>query len=335
MLTLITKSINMTDPTNKVMNITTAIKRFVFDGCHISIGGFTINRNPMAAVYTIIRHGIKGLHLYAHSNGQGVDELIGAGCVARLEIAYAGSGRFAPTCVRFKTAVQNGTLLVEDYSNYQMTLRFTAGAMGVPYLPTRSGLGTDIVKRWGFSTKTRRADKKLPDQKLVVSDNPFFPFGNAKKVVLVPAINPDVTIIHAQQADAQGTVRIKGLTFADVEQAKAARHVIVTCEKLVEKDALRVNPDQNHLPFFNVDAVVELPLGAYPTACFGHYDYDPVYLKNYRRFAQDEEKYKGYLERYIKDVSNHQGLLKLIGAAQLQNIKADERTGYAVGLDRS
>ena len=86
---------------NKVVTLSEAIQRYVADGCHISIGGFTINRNPMAAVYEIIRQSKKELHLYAHSNGQGVDELIGGGCVAKLEIAYAGSGRFAPTCVRF------------------------------------------------------------------------------------------------------------------------------------------------------------------------------------------------------------------------------------------
>lgn len=119
------------------MDLSTAVRRYVLHGSHISIGGFTINRNPMAAVYEIIRRNTKNLHLYAHSNGQGVDELIGAGCVTKLEIAYAGSGRFAPTCIRFRKVVENGTLVVEDYSNYQMTLRFLAGAMGVAFLPTR------------------------------------------------------------------------------------------------------------------------------------------------------------------------------------------------------
>ena len=118
--------------TDKSMPLAEAIRRFVGDGSHISIGGFTINRNPMAAVYEIIRQGRQGLHLYAHSNGQGVDELIGGGCVQRLEIAYGGNGRFASTCLRFRKAVQAGTLAVEDYSNYQMSLRFLAGAMGVP-----------------------------------------------------------------------------------------------------------------------------------------------------------------------------------------------------------
>ena len=170
------------------------------------------------------------MHLYAHSNGQGVDELIGGGCVKGLEIAYGGNGRFASTCIRFRKAVEAGTLAVEDYSNYQMTLRFLAGAMGVPFLPIRSGLGTDIVAKWGFPPELRRAEARMPDQKLCVMDNPFTGHTDVKKVVLVPAIHTDVTIIHVQQADRQRTARIRGLPFVDVEQAKAARHVIITCE---------------------------------------------------------------------------------------------------------
>ena len=148
----------MNPDTDKVMSLKMAVSRFVKDGAHISIGGFTVNRNPMAAVYEIIRQKKRGLHLYVHSNGQGVDELIGGGCVSRLEIAYGGTGRFAPTCVRFRKAVENGSLEVEDYSNYHMTLRFAAGAMGVPFLPVRSGMGTDIVAQWRFDAATRQAD---------------------------------------------------------------------------------------------------------------------------------------------------------------------------------
>src|SRR3989339_977438 len=209
---------------NKQTDLKTAISTYVKPGCHLSIGGFTINRNPMAAVYEIIRQKIKGLHLYAHSNGQGVDELIGGHCIASLEIAYAGSGKFASTCIRFKKAVQEKQILVEDYSNYQMTLRFLAGAMGIPFLPTRSSLGTDIMAKWGFSAKMRAEDPRLPDQKLTVMDNPFGSWGDAPKLVLVPAINCDVTLIHAQKADREGTVRMEGLIFSDIEQVKSAKH---------------------------------------------------------------------------------------------------------------
>jgi glutaconate CoA-transferase subunit A len=319
---------------NKVMDLRTAIRRFVNAGAHISIGGFTLNRNPMAAVYEIIRQRITGLHVYAHSNGQGVDELVGAGCVSRLEIAYAGSGRFAPTCIRFRKAVENRSLAVEDYSNYQMTLRFMAGSMGVPFLPTRSGLGSSIIDKWGFPAELRKTDPKIPNQKLVVMENPLDGWGDADRVVLVPAINPDVTILHVQKTDAQGTVRIEGLTFADVEQAKAARHLIVTCEELVDVDDLRAAPDQNQIPFFCVDAVVPVPWGAFPTACYRHYDYDPVYLNQYRQAAMDDERYRTYLEMFVYGVPDHQTLIERVGPRRLEAIKADPRTGYAVNLDR-
>ena len=324
----------MSSVQNKQMKLQAAIDAYVPDGAHISIGGFTINRNPMAAVYEIVRQRKKNLHLYAHSNGHGADELIGGGCVARLEIAYGGSGRFAPTCIRFRKAVENGSLAVEDYSNYQMTLRFMAGAMGVPFLPVRSGLGTDIVNRWGFDPEQRKEDPRLPDDKLIVMDNPFGEWTDTFKVVLVPAINPDVTIIHVQQADATGLARIKGLPFADVEQAKAARHLIVTCEELLEPGALKAEPDSNQIPPFCVDAVVQVPFGAYPTACYGSYDYDPVYLNRYKETAPDDKRHRDYLREFIFDTPDHGALLQKTAPEQLEAIQADERTGYAVGLDR-
>ena len=320
--------------TNKLMPISEAVARFVPDGSHISIGGFTINRNPMAAVYEIIRQKKRRLHLYAHSNGQGVDELVGAGCVDKVEIAYAGNGRFAPTCIRFRRAVEAGRIAVEDYSNYQMTLRFMAGAMGVPFLPTRSSLGSDIANLWGFSKDLRKRDARIPDEKLVVLDNPFDGWCDTEKVVLVPAINPDVTIIHVQTADPQGTVRIAGLPFADVEQAKAANHLIVTCETIAAADQLRQSPDQNQIPFFCVDAVVHLPKGAWPTACYRHYDYDPARLHRYREAALDDERYLEYLQEEIFATATHEEMVARVKADQLEKIRADARTGYAVGLDR-
>ncbi len=324
----------MSVATNKQMDLGEAIDTYVPNGAHLSIGGFTINRNPMAAVYEIVRQRKKDLHLYAHSNGHGVDELVGGACIARLEIAYGGSGRFAPTCIRFRKAIQSGGLPVEDYSNYQMTLRFTAGAMGIPFLPTRSSLGTDIVHRWGFTKTQRKKDPRLPDDKLIVMDNPFGDWADTPKLVLVPAINPDVTIIHVQQADPTGLARIRGLTFADVEQARAARHLIITCEELVDTGILKANPDSNQIPPFCVDAVVPVKYGAYPTACYGCYDYDPVYLNAYKEAAPDDETHRAYLEEFIYGTQNHAGLLKKITPAQLRAIQADKRTGYATGLDR-
>jgi len=320
---------------DKVMSLGDAVREYVKDGSHISIGGFTINRNPMAAVYEIIRQGIRDLHLYAHSNGQGADELIGAGCISRLDIAYGGNGKYAATCIRFRKAVQEGKIQVEDYSNFQMCLRFMAGAMGIPFLPTTSSLGTDLVKIWGFSEEERAVDPKMPNKKLVVIDNPFGNWFGTPKLVLVPAIRTDVTILHVQKADRQGTGRITGLTFADVEQVKSAEHVILTCEELVNTSELRENPDRNNIPFLYVDAVVPIPYGAYPTACYGHYDNDPDCMWNYAKYAEDDLLFADYMRKFIHGVKNHQEFIALNGGkAQLEKIKADREKGYAVNLVR-
>ncbi len=319
---------------NKITSLRNAVETHVKDGCHISIGGFTINRNPMAAVYEIIRQKIKNIHLYAHSNGQGVDELVGAGVVKNLEIAYGGSGKFASTCIRFRKAIEEKKITVEDYSNYHMTLRFLAGAMGIPFLPTRSGMGTDIVNIWGFSPETRKENSRLPDDKLIEIENPFGQWGDTRKLLLVPAINPDVTIIHVQKADYRGNCRIDGLTFADVEQAKAAKNLIVTCEELIDDDYLKNQPDRNQIPFIHADAVIHIPYGAYPTACFRYYDYDPVYLKEYAKIAKDDTQYHSYIKDTILKVQDHSSLLDSVGRKRLEMISADENRGYAKNLDR-
>ena len=318
---------------SKVVSLADAVHRFIHDGAHISFGGFTVSRQPMACAYEIARQKTRGLHVYMHSGGQALDLLIGAGCVRAVEIAYGANGRFAPTCVCFRRAVERGELLVEDYTNYQMTLRFQAGAMGVPFLPVRSGMGTDIVKRWGFDAEMRRQDMRLPNRKLVVLADPFAE-GDPNPLVLVPAINPDVTVIHAQQADTQGTVRIGGLTFADLEQARAARHVIVTCEELVEPEVLRAEPDRNQIPFFMVDAVVHVPHGAHPTACYGFYDYDAQHLNTYRALASDEGRFAAYLDEYVYGVTGHADYLDKIGMEALKRIRAVPPFGYAPGLAR-
>lgn len=319
---------------NKITSLKDAIKIHVTDGCHLSIGGFTINRNPMAAIYEIIRQKIKNIHLYAHSNGQGVDELVGAGSVAKLEIAYGGSGKFASTCIRFRKAIEEKKIEVEDYSNYQMTLRFLAGSMGIPFLPTRSSIGTDIVNIRGFSSEDRKKDPRLPDQKLIELDNPFGKWGDTRKLILVPAIKPDVTIIHVQKADYRGNCRIDGLTFADVEQARAAKALIITCEELIEDDSLTNQPDRNQIPFIHANAVIHIPYGAYPTACYRYYDYDPVYLKEYAKAAKNDTQYHSYIEDVIYKTQTHKDLIDSVGMKRLEMISADENCGYAKNLDR-
>lgn len=320
---------------NKLMSLTDAVKKFVHDGDLISLGGFSATLCPMATVHEIIRQKIKHLHIAACSNGQAVDELIGGGCVERIEIAYGGNGRFAPTCLHFRKAIEQGSLKVEDYSNYQMTLRFMAGAMGVPFLPTYSSLGTDIVNKWGFGEEYRAQDERLPLKKLVIKDNPFNRTDKIDKLVLVPALQPDVTIIHAQKADALGNVSLKGLVYSDLEQVKASKNVIVTCEEIVETDELRCNPEYNQIISFQVSAVVEVPWGAYPTAVPSYYDYDPAFLLHfYPKVAKDSIEWQKYLDEYIVGVKDRQEFLQLIGTERLDSLRADAVCGYNPELKR-
>jgi glutaconate CoA-transferase subunit A len=316
---------------DKLMTLEDAVRRFIENGSQIAIGGFTVTRNPMALAYEIVRQGIKDIHLVCHSHGQALDVLIGAGCVKRLEIAYGGNGRYAPTCIRFKKAIQRGEIQFEDYSNYQMSLRFLAGALGIPFIPTKSGLGSDLINLEGFPPEIRK-EKKVASKKYVVTQNPFN--GEDDKVVLLPALNPDVAIMHAQYVGEDGTVRIKGLTFADIEQAKSADIVIVTCEEIVPRSFIRLDPDQNSLPPFFVDAIVKIPYGAHPTAVYTCYDYDPKHLNLYKKVADDDRTFKEYLDEWVYGVKSHDEYLEKIGSTTLLQIKANPVLGYAVGLDR-
>ncbi|MBN1381740.1 MAG: CoA transferase subunit A [Deltaproteobacteria bacterium] len=316
---------------DKLMNLGEAVERFIKSGSQIALGGFTITRNPMAIAYEIARQNVRDLHLVCHSHGQALDVLIGAGCVSRLEIAYGGNGRYAPTCIRFKDAIRKGKILFEDYSNYQMSLRFLAGALGIPFIPTKSGLGSDLLRLEGFPAEIRK-EKKVASKKFVISPNPFN--GENDRVVLLPALNPDVALLHAQYVGEDGTVRIKGLSFVDIEQAKSADTVIVTCEEIVPRSFIRRDPDQNALPPFLVDAIVKVPYGAHPTACYGFYDYDPDHLNLYKKMANDDDDWQVYLHEWVYGVKSHEVYLEKVGADALQTIKANPTLGYAVGLDR-
>jgi len=131
--------------------------------------------------------------------------------------------------------------------------------------------------------------------------------------VLLPAINPDVTIIHVQKADKWGTCRIEGLNFADIDQAKSAKDLIVACEEIVETAELREKPEYNQIPFIHVSAVVHVAYGAYPSPCCNCCDYDPMYLRKLSNFAKDDKLYKEYLETFVHGLKDHPVLLSLVG----------------------
>ena len=302
------------------------------DGATLSFGGFTTQRHPMAFIYELIRLKRRNLYLFGHSPGGDWDILIGAGCVKRVELAYEADEAFQTVGPRWRKAVESGAIEWEDYSNFAMVSRFTAGAMGIPFMPVRSLLGSDLQHKQALSTEQRQVDRRTSPKKLHVMQSPF---NSDDRIVLVPAIHTEFAVLHVQKASPQGGVRIEGQTFADVQQALCAEVVVVTAEEIIDEQELRDEPERNSLPFFAVHHVCHLPYGAHPYAVFNYYDYDPLQLRLYHESAQDEAAYQSYLERFVYGVPDHASYLQAIGgAARLENLHADPAYGYRPDLKR-
>lgn len=301
-------------------------------GATISFGGFTTQRHPMAFVYELVRLKRRNLYLYGHSPGGDWDVLIGAGCVKRVELAYEADEAFNTVGPRWRLAVQRGEIEWEDYSNFAMVSRFAAGAMGIPFIPIRSLLGSDLLACQALSDEQRAADLRTSSKKLHVMESPFTP---NEKVVLVPAIHTEFAVLHVQKAAPNGTVRIEGQTFADVQQALCADTVIVTAEEIVEEEELRREPERNLLPYFAVKYVCHVPFGAHPYAVFNYYDYDPRQLKLYHDAADDDLAIQRYLDKFVHVPRCHSEYLEAVGGAvRLDSLRADPAYGYRPDLKR-
>ncbi|HVP58726.1 MAG TPA: CoA transferase [bacterium] len=307
------------------------VVRMIPDGAHIAFGGFTVQRHPMALIYEMIRQKKRNLHVYGHSPGGDLDILIGAGCVARIEIAYEADEAFGTIGPCLRRAIEEGAIEWEDYSNFAMVLRFSAGALGLPFLPTKTMFGSDLLKREGFPQTTRAANPKIASAKFHTMECPF----THENLVLVPAINADFCVLHAQQVGSDGTVRILGQSFGDVQEALGARTLIVTCEEVVDANQLRAEAERNQIPFFRVDHVVEVPYGAHPYACYKYYDYDPEQLAIYHDRAKDAKTFESYLNDFVYGVKDHKAYLERVGGAKrLDKLAADATLGYNPTLKR-
>ena len=302
------------------------------DGATLSIGGFTTQRHPMAFVYELIRLKRRNLYLFGHSPGGDWDILIGAGCVKRVELAYEADEAFNTVGPRWRRAVERGQVEWEDYSNFSMVARFTAGAMGIPFMPVRSLLGSDVAGRQALTSDERAADPRTAPKKVHIMASPFDP---ADRVALVPAIRTEFAVLHVQKATTGGTVRIEGQSFADIQQALCADTIIVTAEEIVAEDDLRRMPELNPIPFFAVKHVCHVPYGAHPYAVYNYYDYDPLQIREYHESARDDAAYTNYLDKYVYGVRDHRTYLEAVGGvARLDGLKASPDYGYSPDLKR-
>ena len=194
--------------------------------------------------------------------------------------------------------IEEGALEVDDYSHLGMASRFLAGSLGLPFMPIKSLLGTDILNK-------KSADGRKPFE---LVDNPWNP---GEPVVLLPACNPDVSIIHAQKADEMGNVIIEGFTTQEPEMVKASKAVIVSCEEVVSTDEVRRDPDRTTIPYIFVDAVVEQPWGAYPTSTYRYYEHDEEQVRSYQDLARaGGEPYAEYIQRSILDCKDFDEYLR-------------------------
>lgn len=311
---------------SKVMTAAQAVSTFVHDGDYLAFGGFSTNRRAYGLVHELLRQGQKGLYIESGAAGGDIDMLIGAGRVEAILISYIANSGYTQICRRFRHAVENGDILFDDYSLDAQTMMYHAAALGIPYIPCKFMLGSDIAEVWGISAEERSRHPKLPPQKFMVQDDPFHP---GETLCLLPAPQLDVAFIHVQQASPDGTCRIAGAPFQDVDLAVAARHTVVSCEELLSDEEIRRHPERNTLAGLCVDAVVHMPYGAHPSQCFGFYDYDAAHFKVYDEASRTQEGFDAYLRDYILDPGSHEAYLDKLGAGRLTSLRVKPELGYA------
>lgn len=283
----------------KVMSLKDAVSRFVFDGAKIALGGCLYSRTPMAAVHEILRQNFKDLALIRNLAGYEVDLFLTSGSLKKLVASWCAPGYAWGLSKILRHYVENKLAEFEEWSHLGIGLRLLAAAMGVPSLPTFSMLGSDLERINNLKRFT-------------------CPY-SGEKLLLVPALHPDVTIIHASRADVYGNVQIDGYIHMDKEMALAADHVIVTAEEVVNEEFTRAAGDRTVIPYFCIDAVVEQPFGAYPSECWGFYDTDFSHISLYIKKVEEKgvEGAREYINEYITGLNSFNDFLKKIGLEQL------------------
>jgi glutaconate CoA-transferase subunit A len=294
---------------DKIKSLKEAAK-LINSGDTITFSGMSTKSHPVALAHEIIRQRKRNLEIAGSAAWVANNLLIGAGCVDRLlliGVEFVEYGGLLPTLRR---GVEGGKIIVDDYSYYAFACRLMAAAIGIPFFPTKSMLGSDMLRYSWLEGK----------KKFHVMKCPF----TGEKIVLVPALEPDAAVIHAPWADTEGNVQLLGPTDLIDEQARASKKVIVTVEKIVSEASIRKRPDLTILPSFLVDAIVKVPFGAHPTAVTGIYGFDREHWRYVFEQSKDEQKLNKYLADFVYGVESHSSYLDLIGGRdKLQKLSAN------------
>jgi glutaconate CoA-transferase subunit A len=305
------EKLSKTSP-DKRMTMKEAISKFVHKGDSLYIG---LHETPTAAVHEIVRQNIQDLSLIIDSQVGPTTVLFGMGLINKVELAYMWGAIEGPSHV-WRRAVEKNIpreVEVEYYSNYGMSLRLEAGARNIPFMPTRSQLGSDIIKH---------------NPKIKTMEDPY---GSGKPIALVPAVNPDVVIIHVHRADQLGNLQFFGhFGNADVV-AKCGKRVIATCEEIISTEEIRRTPNLTLVPSYAVDAVVEVPFGAHwrETNYYYHHDF-PFGMAAFEQW-KTEDGFKRWCDKYIFGVDDWDGYCNKVGYDRLWKLWHAERKFQVYG----
>jgi glutaconate CoA-transferase subunit A len=281
---------------NKVMDLDQAVAKYVRDGEYLAIGGFGANRTPFAACHEIVRQGRKNMGFAGHTATHDMQILSAGEVFDRLDVAYVVGleARGLSKCSR--AYLESGKVQVTEWTNYALTARLQAAAQNVPFAAVRNMMGTDTFR---YS-----AGK--------VVQCPF----TGKKVQLLPALYPDVTVIHVHESDVYGNARFSGISVADLELANAAKRLLITTERLVTNREIRHQPHATQIPYYLVDAVCHVPYGAYPGNMAGEYFSDEDHLRGWMTAEKEPDAFKAFLDRQIYGCRNHEEYIRLNGGTE-------------------
>lgn len=294
----------------KVMSLTEAVT-LIPDNVHVAIGGCHYSRTPIALIWEIIRQKKSGLVFSKSITATEGDLLLVAGTTRHIITSWFSPGVTWGVSRIMRHFVQSGEATYEEWSHMSLGLRYRAAAMGVPFLPTRSMLGSDVYKQ-------------LTDIKEMQC--PF----TGDKLALVPALHPDVAIIHVQKADSYGNAQITGFPFMDKDIALAADRVILTTEQIIDNNEIRRTPDRTDIPFFCVDAVVEVPYGCVPHECYAAYEPDFNHMDMYVKLMMERstEGVQEYLDTYVYAPQTFDDYLSLFKVKDIVRATLNARKGY-------
>jgi len=307
---------NDTAKTDKLVSMRQAIAAHVSDGSSVAIEGFT-GFICFAAGHEIIRQRRRDLTLIRMTPDLIYDQMIAAGAAKKLIFSYMGNpGVGSLYCIR--RAVEKGVpqpLDLEEYSHYGMVGRYAAGASRMPFFPLRSYFGTDMIE---------------VNPLIKLMDDPY----GTGKIAVVPPLNPDVAILHAQRADRRGNTQIWGLLGMQKEVAFASKHVIVVVEEIVDESVIRADPNRTLIPGLIVDAVVHEPYGAYPSYVQGYYDRDNESYIAWDKLSQDHAAVVAWLAEWVYGLENHAGFVRKLGQARLDRLKPEPLLAASVDYGR-